>query len=290
MKLRLNQQTMEWERLPKGSREEGSIYMDGMLHNSFSFAKGVMKKKNKDLVVCCSGYPGSGKSKIISQVASFCDPTFTEDRMHQTTEEFIEAVKAETGVMKSHVLDEAWEGLSSQQVRREIGRALLNIMNVIRQKRLFIFLVLPDFFDLSKSIAIFRSRWLIHCYEEEFGDVGKFLAFDQDSKKKLYVYGKKFEDYNAAPADFYGVFTKADSPLFNWDRYENEIKPRAMQVTFEKRIEDSKVIQQRNILIFTLATKHSYTTAEIADSIDVSLRTVQTVIKKMKDYEPKPSP
>lgn len=282
VKLGLNKDGNDWVRLPKNSKEIGSIYMDGMLYESFSNAKDVMKKKNLDLVIACSGYPGLGKSKLISQVAAFCDPTFTEDRMWQTTDDFVSAVKNETGILKAHVLDEAWEGLSSGQVRRKIGRILLNIMNVIRQKRLFIFIVLPDFFDLSKSIAIFRSRWLLHCYSEEFGDVGRFAAFDQNAKKQLYIRGKKFEDYGAWPADFYGVFTKCDSPNFDWERYEKVIKPKSMISSLESSETNSDAIDQRNELIYLLYNSHEYKTKEISQKCNISLRSVQQIIRDMK--------
>jgi len=282
VKLRLNQSGDDWELMPKGLREEGSIYMDGMLHESFSHAKSIMKKKNIDLVIVCSGYPGAGKSKLISQIASFCDPSFSENRMWQTTEDFIEAVKNEDQVLKAHVLDEAWEGLSSGQVRRKIGRTLINIMNVIRQKRLFIFIVLPDFFDLSKNIAIFRSRWLIHCYSQEFGSVGTFVAFNQASKKQLYIRGKKFEDYNAWPADFIGTFTEADSPNFNWYKYENEIKPKAMNESLEDSQTNSDAVDQRNKLIYGMYADHGHKTKEIAESTGISLRRIQEIIQQYK--------
>ncbi len=289
VKLGLNEKGDDWILLPKGSKEEGSIYMDGRLYESFSNAKGVMKKKKLDLVIACSGYPGLGKSKLISQTASFCDPSFTEDRMWQTTEDFVNAVKNETGILKAHVLDEAWEGLSSGQVRRKIGRVLLNIMNVIRQKRLYIFIVLPDFFDLSKSIAIFRSRWLIHCYSEEFGDIGRFAAFDQGAKKQLYIRGKRFEDYGAWPADFYGSFTKGDSPNFNWDRYEKEIKPKSMINSLENSESNSDAIDQRNELIFFLYNEHNYKTKDIAKKCGISLRSIQQTIRDFKKSNRDPS-
>lgn len=289
VKLGLNEKGDDWVLQPKGSREEGSIYLDGMLYESFSHAKAIMKKKNLDLVVACSGYPGLGKSKLISQVASFCDPTFTEDRMWQKTESFVEAVKNETEILKSHVLDEAWEGLSSSQVRNQIGAILLNIMNVIRQKRLFIFIVLPDFFDLSKNIAIFRSRWLIHCYSEEFGDIGRFAAFNQGAKKQLYIRGKKFEDYSAWPADFFGRFTKGDSPNFNWERYEKKIKPLALNDAIDFSQTNSKSVEQRNELMYILSTEYKLTGKEISSKISLAERSVSNILTEMKKSKKDPS-
>ncbi|KKL48382.1 hypothetical protein LCGC14_2326030, partial [marine sediment metagenome] len=108
VKLRLDLQKNEWIELPKGSKEKDSIYMDGILYKSFTNAKEVMKKKSIDLVVAVTGYPGSGKSKLTEQMASFCDPSFDENRMHQTSQDFIDAIEEETQILKAHVLDEAW--------------------------------------------------------------------------------------------------------------------------------------------------------------------------------------
>lgn len=277
VKLRLDLKKNEWVELPKGSREQGSIYLDGVLYQSFQSAKKVMEKKSVDLVVVCSGYPGSGKSKLISQIASFCDPTFTEDRMYQTSKDFQEGVLKEDQILRAHVLDEAWEGLSSSQVRREVGRLFMSLMNTIRQKRLFIFLVLPDFFDLTKNIAIFRSRWLIHCYSETFGDVGRFVCFDRRSKKQLYLKGKQFENYSAVPADFRGVFTNADSPRFNWERYENEIKPKAMELITEKEETERGSVKQRNRLLLILKLKHKWKLTKLSEILGIDYKYVSKI-------------
>jgi len=45
VKLRLDSEKDEWIELPKGRREQGSIYLDGVLYKSFKSAKKVMKKK-----------------------------------------------------------------------------------------------------------------------------------------------------------------------------------------------------------------------------------------------------
>jgi len=301
VKLRLeidhsNPKNDKWIVLPKGSKEVGSIYMDGILHSSFKNAKEVMSKKNLDLVIVVTGYPGSGKSKLVGQMAAFCDPSFTEDRMYQSSQEFIDGIEQETEVLKSHVLDEAWEGLSSTQVRKEVGKLFMNLLNTIRQKRLFIFLVLPDFFDLSKNIAIFRSRWLIHCYSESFGEVGRFVMFDRATKKQLYLRGKQYENYSAVKADFRGVFRTADSPRFNWENYENVIKPRAMELSFRKDDAEKESVAQRNKLLVILKIKHKYKLLDLSEMMEMNYNYMCELVKAtrrnmdpefLKSLEPK---
>jgi len=277
VKLKLDEARI-WRVLPKYSKE--GMYMDGKLYNSFDNAKGIMKKKDVDLPTAVAGYPGTGKSTITIQIASFCDPTFTEDRMYQTVESFIEGVK-NSNFGEAHALDESYEGMSSAAIRREVGRALLNVMNIIRQKRLYIFIVLPDFFDLSKNIAIFRTRWLIYCYSEEFGDIGNFAAFDRDTKQQLYIRGKKNEDYDVVSADFFGRFTKHIPMNFNWEKYMG-MKDEALKQIFVRTHEDRNAINQRNKLIYYLHKKFAHNTNRLSKITGLGLRSIQIIIKQEK--------
>lgn len=279
VKLRLIKEKNEWMVLPKGTREEGSMYMDAVLYESLIEKVNIMKKKNVDLVILCCGYPGAGKSKLVAQMASIVDPTFTEDRMYQNSKDFSDGVMAETNTLRAHVLDEAWESLSSKQIQRQEGRIFMNLMNTIRQKRLIIFIVLPDFFDLSKNMAIFRSRWLINCYSPKFGDVGKFVAFDRDSKKKLYHRGKKMADYSAHRYDFHGRFTNADSPRFNWHRYETVIKLKAMEMPGSGDLAEGKIIGQRNKLLLMLRDKFNVKTKDLAGEIEMTHKYVTDLLR-----------
>jgi len=205
--------------------------------------------------------------------------------MYQTSKDFQEGVLKEDQILRAHVLDEAWEGLSSSQVRREVGRLFMSLMNTIRQKRLFIFLVLPDFFDLTKNIAIFRSRWLIHCYSESFGDVGRFVCFDRRSKKQLYLKGKQFENYSAVPADFRGIFTNADSPRFNWKRYEDEIKPLAMELITEKEETARGSVRQRNKLMLILKIKYKWPLTKLCQVLGLDYKYISKITTTAEKQE-----
>ena len=281
VKVKLNRETMKWELLPKGSKE--GMYLDGYLYKSFSHAQDVMRRKDVDLPIAVTGYPGTGKSTTIIQIASFCDPTFNHTRMHQCAEDFIKAVQnAKQG--EAHVLDESYNDLNSASIRREAGRALLNVMNIIRQKRLYIFIALPDFFDLTKNIAIFRTRWLIHCYSESFGDIGRFAAFDRNAKKLLYIYGKKNEDYNATDATFYGTFTKRIPENFDWDAYV-KMKEKGLReaFTFVKNV--SRAMGHRDKLLWLLYDKYDCPVKELSKFLELSSQLIHKVIKEKRSAE-----
>jgi len=60
------------------------------------------------------------------------------------------------------IFDEAFTGLSSRGALSGINKALVGLMMQMRQKNLFVIMVLPTFFMLDKYAAIFRAKALIH--------------------------------------------------------------------------------------------------------------------------------
>ena len=90
----------------------------------------------------------------------------------------------------------------------------------IRQKNLFVIMVLPTFFVLDKYVALFRSRALIHVYECK-KKRGYFKVYNQKKKKLLYLLGKATYSYSGAKwsiktrfkGRFYGVFALGDEEM-----------------------------------------------------------------------------
>jgi hypothetical protein len=88
-----------------------------------------------------------------------------------------------------------------------INKSIVEMLTEIGQKNLFVFIVCPTFFDLDRYPALWRSRALIHIYTGESFSRGYFRFYGEETKKKLYVFGKKTYDYHCVPPDFYGRFT-----------------------------------------------------------------------------------
>lgn len=258
--------------------------MDGKLYNSFKFAKGVMNKKDIDLVILITGYPGTGKSTLATQLATFVDPTFTEERMCVEVEPFIEQIK-KAKPRQAVVLDESYETLNSADIRKDVGRALLNLLNVVRQKNLYIFLIIPNFFDLGKQIAVFRSRWLIHCYEKDFGDIGRWACFDRYKKHSLYIKGKRDENYNAIPCNFFGKFGDHIPSQINYKKYLKNKRKGLLNISLKKEATTNFKIQ-RDKGIIQLHKHHKYDAKKLMEVFDISssniYRILQENIKEIK--------
>jgi hypothetical protein len=178
--------------------------IDGYVLGVLDTAKKVITK-DWDMIFCADGGEGTGKSVFVQQAAYYCDPTLTLDRITFTPREFREAVmKAQP--YQAVVYDEAFTGLNSRAAMSIINRALVSMLAEIRQKNLFIFVVMPTFFDLDKYVALWRSRGLFHIYTGDNFARGLVAFYNIDKKKDLYIQGKKFYSYTQPRPNFVARF------------------------------------------------------------------------------------
>jgi hypothetical protein len=184
---------------------ECEYYLDGYHKNALDVAK-TQIKNDWDFLFAYDGMEGSGKSVKAMQDAFYCDPTLTLSSYAFTPDQFCKCIeKAER--FSAVVYDEAHSGLNSRATMSLINRSLVSMLTEIRQKNLFVFVVLPTFFDLDKYVALWRARALIHIYSKESFERGYFAFYNVDRKKELYLKGKKLYQYNAARPNFVGRFT-----------------------------------------------------------------------------------
>ena len=182
-----------------------SFYLDGYLKRTLDIAK-ARNKKNWDYNAIVCGIPGSGKSTFVRCPIKYCDPNFGIDNIAFNAKQFIK-ISSECEEYAGIQLDESFQSLNSRVTMSPDFLKIINHLQIIRQKRLFIFLCLPNFFDLSKGVAVFRSSHLFLTYADDDGKRGKFMAFGRDQKRKLYVKGSKYMDYNAEKANYYGRYS-----------------------------------------------------------------------------------
>ena len=163
------------------------------------------QKKDWDFAFIVDGKERGGKSVFAQQMAYYVDKTFNIDRVTFTAREFKKAVlKAEPG--QAVIYDEAFTGLSSKDTMNRTNKLLVQMLAEVGQKNLFIFVVMPTFFDLTKYVALHRSRALIHIYTGDNFERGYFAFYNEDLKKKLYIDGKDYYDYKGKPYNFVGRF------------------------------------------------------------------------------------
>lgn len=179
-------------------------WMDGYLKTNLARAKDLISK-DWDLIFLIDGAERSGKSVLAQQCAYELDPTIDISRICFTPKEFRRAV-IEAEPRTAVIYDEAYTGLQSRGTMSSINRTLVSLLAEIGQKNLIIFVVMPTFFDLDKYVALWRSRALLHVYYNDNFERGYFSFYNIDTKKLLYIDGKKYYDYKRVKPNFYGKF------------------------------------------------------------------------------------
>jgi hypothetical protein len=163
-----------------------------------------LKEKDADAVYCIDGKEGGGKSKFADNiggyVASQLKVPYSDENFHLSPTSFRNAIiRAKKNDIV--VYDEAHKGMGSRRSLSEINGILNDLMMEMRQKNLFVILVLPTFFMLDKYPAIFRTNGLFHIYRGLDKKTGKrtrgfWVFFNQKYKLQLYIKGKQYFNYN----------------------------------------------------------------------------------------------
>lgn len=252
-------------------------YMDGYLCDNFTLAK-EMVKDDWDMIGCYDGYEGSGKSVKAMQDAYFFDSTFTLDRVCFTGELFKRAIeKAEP--QQAVVYDEAFTGLSSRESMNKINKNIIKMLAEIRQKNLFVLIVLPTFFDLDRNVALWRTRYLVHIYINKKRVRGFFSFFNADKKKVLYAAGRKYYSYRHPNPNFRGRFT--NHYVVNEKKYRaRKFEALLSQFRPEKIVRSEKQMEEgfKNKLIARLAHLDGLSIKQKAAVLGVAPKTWQGYI------------
>lgn len=207
-------------------KDDVELYVDGYLKQNLDLMKETIKE-DWDMIFVVDGYEGSGKSMLSMQMAQYCDNTFNLDRIVFNPTDFKKAIMA-AEPFQAVIYDEAYGGLSSKRALSEVNKSIVQMLTVIRQRNLFVFIVLPTFFDLDKYVALWRSRVLIHVYTSQDMKRGFFEFFNAQRKKDMYVKGKKFYEYKRGSCNFRGRFVKnwgvIDDKAYNAKKLKTSIK------------------------------------------------------------------
>lgn len=200
----------DWKRKTKTGIDKDGFYMHRALKTNLDY---VIKHVSKDwdfvIIVSGNGQVRIGKSVFAQQLGKYLSyhlgtPWSMENIIFDSTK-LIEISKR----MPKYsvvVYDEAREGLNNARILSGLTQNLLNYFAECGQLNQIFILVLPDFFDLPKSIAVTRSTFLINVYWTGEFDRGHFAFYNNAQKRGLYFNGKKYQNYSANKAYFHGRF------------------------------------------------------------------------------------
>jgi hypothetical protein len=219
-------------------------WMDGYLRQNFDFVRTKVSHKiahrRSDLFVIIDGPVGSGKSTLSFQCARYFDPTFDLSRVVFSVDEFLRVIIDATPG-QAVVFDEAII-VNSRSALTEFNKKVIIAMTQIRSKGLYIFFNIPSVFDLDRNLVLNRCHLLLHCFQDTFGDRGRYLSFDHDKLKILYLKGKRLYSYGYPKANFFAQFRE----YFPLDRLEYEKKKQKEIAKQAKPSKTHKWTRQRN--------------------------------------------
>lgn len=241
-----------------------NLYIDTELNHQLKhYVAPSVRKKDFDYVAAIDGPEGTGKSVFAMQIAKILDPNFNIQNICYTPEEFVSAItKAEK--YQCIVYDEAFTGLGSRSSLSEINRLLVSCMMQMRQKNLFVLLVIPSVFMMDRYAVLHRAKGLFHVFLDENGRRGNWVFYNQQRMKTLWLMGRKTYDYNCAKYNLDGRFL--DQYMVNETQYRKK-KWDALESskTFYSDEGESKYKLQRDLLFYLLHNRLDKSQSEIVD-------------------------
>lgn len=238
-------------------------------------------KKNFYYISVIAGYPGTGKSTLARTDAAYVDPNFHLGRIcfeAHGKDGFIE-VSNKIPEESAIVLDESFKAFNARGQATRDFQDILNHLQLLRQRRLYIFLCIPNWYNLSMTISLELSSHLFYTYATRLGVRGKFLAFGRDTKRRLWVKGKRFMNYSAEKCDFIGRFYSNRDKIVDEAEY-NKRKLQHLKDQAEKREEGP--LNNRNHMINKLNIQEGWKTGKIAEFFNLKPHTITDILRPFK--------
>lgn len=258
------------------------FHMDGYLYDNLK-AIAESLRRDWDCVCVMTGREGAGKSVLMQQCAYVVDPTFTVDRIAFTPQQFMDLVK-NAEKYQAIIYDEAYFGLSAEGAMTATNRVLKSMLTEVRQKNLFLGIVLPWIFDLSKYVVLNRASFLIHAEVGENLTRGTFRFYDYNRMHTLYLLNVKTRQMNKPAPNFRGRFVNTyvvDEPAYRQKKYEALM---AKEMTRRKVADDRH--RERLYVLIKYNLEHGMTKTQIAKLFNLSFRAIEMFIEEFeKDIE-----
>lgn len=181
--------------------------MEKVLKENLDAAKKIIRK-DWDYVFVIDGEVGSGKSVLAQQCAYYVsDGDFVPEEICYTPQEFREQI-LKSQKYNAIVFDEAYRGLSARAAMSATNKVIVSMLNEIRQKNLFIFVVLPSIWDVDKFISMHRCKGLFHVYTSPTKERGFFKFYNKTQLTWLIGNAQKMRYKYPKSHKFMGRFTK----------------------------------------------------------------------------------
>lgn len=208
--------------------------MDGLLKSNLQKVKKIIKK-DLDYVFIVAGKVGSGKSVFAQLIGHYLSGgQLTADQVVFTAEDFREQIM-KAPKYQCIIWDECFRGASSRASMSSTNKTIHSLMQEIRQKNLFILLVLPNFWDLDSYLIRERSKGIFEVYariqKDEAGEPDlqrglfryysstKLISFMNNAKNRYQWPSRRYCDFYGKWTNQYSINGKSVPLLDNRYRY-----------------------------------------------------------------------
>ena len=283
---------------PKKRIKPGFWLHDNLKKQIDYYLKNINRDWDFTIIICGEGEVRVGKSFIAAQIGAYW--TSEIKRLYNLTvpfnleENFVfdgrKLIEKGNKLGIAHpysvlIFDEAGADLEGTKAMLATTRDVKDYLRECGQYNMLTVLVLPEYFDLPRGIAISRSACLVNVYyfadEEGYFQRGYFKYYSRKAKKKLYLKGKKTLDYDVAPSSFYGDFDDIfplDLELYKQLK-KNALKKRG-STTMDKKL------LQRNIAWYLLISENVINMSDLArKTTNMGAYTInQTISEALKGF------
>lgn len=283
---------------PKKRRVPG-FFLHGNLKTQIDY---YIKNINRDwdftIIICGEGEVRVGKSFLACQIGAYwtseVNRLYNKNVPFNLDENFVfdgrKLIEKGNKLGIAHpysvlIFDEAGADLEGTKAMLATTRDVKDYLRECGQYNMLTILVLPEYFDLPRGIAISRAACLVNVYyfadEEGYFQRGYFKYYNRPAKKKLYLKGKKNLDYQASPDSFYGDFD--DIFPLDLEKYK-ELKKSALKKRGSTTMD--KKLLQRNIAWYLLVSEFDVNMSELARrSTNLGAYTInQTISEAIKSF------
>jgi hypothetical protein len=236
-----------------------NFYMDQyLLENIKTIAYNIKRDFDSVIIITGSGWTRVGKTVLGLQIAKYISwlthTPFGNENVCFSGEELIDvANKLPPG--SAIVLDEARAELATSKRYRDTSQVLLDFFAECGMLNHAIILIMPDYFELNKKLAVNRSICLINVTRgsepvtlKDGSTVmrftrGKYSFFTAKAKKQLYFIGRRnYDDYDAVKPTFTGDFSNT------WVIDQKEYTERKVAFLHRERYTRPDAIKLRAVL------------------------------------------
>ena len=250
----------------KKNPDKAGFYMDDRLKLQIDvLLKNITKDWDFTILITGEGEVRVGKSMLAMQIGSYW--TYEIEKRYgikcpfNSQENIVfegkHLIKRGNELGKQHkyavlIFDEAGAELESKKVLSGATQEVMDYYRECGQYNLLNILVMPEYFDFPKGIALTRSIFLLDVKyiadENAIFQRGYFDFFSKRSKKWLYLKGKKELNYSCVKSDF-GIKKGRFYKFYTIDEIEyRKLKQEALVKRESKR--RSRFQIQRDALIY----------------------------------------